>query len=315
MAKPMRRLFSCGVLLFILSAHHTSGARSQAKSPDESPAAQTEAQWPEKVPGGIRKEFRWEDINSLESVKARSPRTSDGRKLLYRPFTLTIWISPQALRKAVDSFGCPESWLQHKFRNQEELRRKRADLAAKAAGRGMSYIWDSDRLEVDYRWMIRQSTADVANAADGLQEAAKRARYGDRRKVLGLHASFVQSFPHKSQPLTRCAADGTSVYVGGVTMPLETLANGFGDCDTKCVLFGSLLAHVDGAKMVLIRSGRHAFAGILGVPKPLERFVRLRNDTYVLVELTSPWPVGHIPGENWRALHSKKFEIIPLVGF
>lgn len=92
-------------------------------------------------------------------------------------------------------------------------------------------------------------------------------------------------------------------------MPLETLANGYGDCDTKSVLFGSLLSNFKGTKLILVQSRDHMFVGVKATPRPGDHYVRIRNEYYVLAELTFPWLLGHIPTENWRGLKMKKFKI------
>jgi hypothetical protein len=219
-----------------------------------------------------------------------------------------------ALRAAVASFGIPRAWLAIAHKGPEDFRVKLAELRAKAAPRGIVYKESAQAFTADYVWMAEHSREDVRTVARGLFEAASSAGYDDERKLIGLLASFVQALAHSSIPAYRTAADGTETYIGGVTMPLETLAMGTGDCDSKCVLLGAILTHLKGARMVLLLGGDHVFAGVRGVPRPRERYVRIKNDRYILIELTSRWPVGQVPVGARTGLEVKKLEIIPLVG-
>jgi hypothetical protein len=184
----------------------------------------------------------------------------------------------------------------------------------RAAARGIVFDHAENAFGVDYGWILKRSRDDVKETTEKLSQTAQKAGYRKERNVVGLIASFVQTLNYEEQDSYRESADGTVKYIGGVSMPLETLANGLGDCDTKCLLYGSLLSHIKGAKMVLIRRGNHVFVGVQSVPMPRDRYIRLRNENYVLIELTSPWILGHIPGENWHSLQTKKFGAIPLTG-
>lgn len=263
----------------------------------------------------IRKEYRWTDINSVGSLGEDTRVVPVGGRVLGRRFTMDLTIPAQRLAEAVGSFGIPFAWMRISHRGEEDFQHKLAELRVKAAGRGIAYKESVNAFTPDYAWMVDRSREDVSSTAAGLFAAAAAAAYESEREGLGLLSSFVQSLAHRELPAVRTAEDGTEIYAGGVSMPLEALATGTGDCDTKCVLLGSLLAHVDRAKVVLLLGGDHIFVGVLSVPRPRDRFVRIRNERYVLIELTSCWPVGQVPAENMRVLRMMKFEIIPLVGF
>ncbi|HGE69290.1 TPA: hypothetical protein ENX78_00545 [Candidatus Poribacteria bacterium] len=260
----------------------------------------------------VRREYRWEDINSAQVIQADQDQFIIDARVPLRNFRVELMIPRSQIIAAVRDFGIPEDWLQIKYRNEEELRIKKKILISQAAAKGITFDPNRNLFSVDYKWVISRSHNDVLDTFKKLLSIAQKADYRDTRKLLGLFASFVQSLEYKQIPVTRKNDDGKYIFVAGVTMPIETLANGFGDCDTKCLLFGSLLSHLKNTKMILVQGGNHVFAGINIVPKPGDRYVRIRNENYVLVELTSPWLLGHIPDENWRGLRMKKFEIITL---
>lgn len=267
------------------------------------------------APTIIRKDYRWTDINAGQADRWPEASAVVHSRQPYRQFTTEIFIPVVALRAAIASFGIPRAWLTIAHQGADDLRAKLVELRAKAAPRGIVYRESARAFTADYAWMAERSREDVSTLSRGLFEAAKTAGYGDELQLLGLLASFIQALAHTSLPAHRTAPDGTEMYVGGVAMPLETLATGAGDCDSKCVLLGAILAHLKGARMILLLGGDHVFAGVRGVPRPRDRYVRIKNDRYILIELTSRWPVGRVPAESRTGLEVKKLEIIPLVGF
>jgi hypothetical protein len=92
-------------------------------------------------------------------------------------------------------------------------------------------------------------------------------------------------------------------------MPLETLYNGWGDCDTKCLLFASLLANIPKTSVVFLVGNGHVFVGIRGTPRNDDRFVRIKGIPYIPAELTAAWPLGRIPNDTVMALGQNLFRI------
>jgi hypothetical protein len=262
----------------------------------------------------IKRTFRWEDINSAKIVKREGDRIVIDANTLLRKFRIDLAISESRLDAVVNSFGIPYSRLKFTYKDKADLERKQAELIAYAASRGIGYWQEERAFGPGYRWIVKNSRGDVGDAVDKLAAAGREAGYSHARAVLGLYATFVQTIPYKEQPVVRKARDGSEIFVSGVSMPLETLARNEGDCDTKCLLFASLLARANGPDIVFLRGGGHVFVGVETAPRPNDRYVKLRTKRYVLIELTNPWLIGHVPGETWRSLQLKKFEVIPLAG-
>lgn len=256
--------------------------------------------------------FAWEDVNSWKVLRMEGDREVVDAGCPALRFALEIIIDPFRLRKAVESFGIPESWMQYSYRTEEERRQKEKEQSVRCAARGIALQRLSNTLEVDYSWVVQNSREDVREAMVKLMDVGRQAGYKDFLRLVELIASFVQSMEYRVQPGIRLGQDGTRMQTFGLTMPLETLYNGYGDCDTKCVLFASLLANLVDMRLILVRGANHVFAGVRAEPRPSERYVRLRGENFVLVELTTPWRLGHIPQENWHALQLKQMEIIPL---
>lgn len=301
--------FVCSLAL--IGAHLPAISHSKSRVPGALGASGQLSRFQER---DIKRTFRWEDINSAKIVKREGDRIVIEGDTPLQKFRIDLTISEARLRKVIDSFGIPNSRLELKYRDKADLETKKADLIANAASRGIAY-WQKERaFGPGYGWIVRNSRADVGDAVERLNAAGREAAYTSARAIIGLFATFVQAIPYIELPVTRKAEDGSEIFVGGVSMPLETLANNEGDCDTKCLLFASLLARAGGPDLVFLRGGGHVFVGVATSPKPNDLYIKVRNKRYVLIELTNPWLIGHVPGETWRSLQLKKFEIIPLTG-
>ena len=256
--------------------------------------------------------YAWEDVNTLKVLRIEGDREIvDGGSPALR-FALELLIDPLRLRKAVESYGIPEAWLSYTYRTEDEKRQKEREQTARCATRGIARGPMADSLEPDYCWVVQNSRDDVREAAARLREVGRRAGYDDFPRFVGLLASFVQSLEYRLPPDVRRGRDGISIQTFGLTMPIETLYNGHGDCDTKSVLFASLLLNLADTRLIFVRGDNHLFAGVRMQPRPYERFIRLRGEDYVLIELTHPWRLGHIPNENWHAVQLKQMEVLPL---
>lgn len=256
--------------------------------------------------------YFWEDVNSPEILRVEGDREIVDASRPALRFTLEVFIDPIRLRRAVESYGVPESWLTYRYRTEDEKRQRERDMIARCAPHGVARGRKADSLEPDYCWVVQVSRDDVREAAARLKEVGRRAGYNDFPRFVGLLASFVQSLEYRLPPDVRRGRDGVPIQTFGLTMPIETLYNGHGDCDTKSALFASLLLGLAETRLILVRGENHLFAGVRMQPRPYERFIRLRGEDYVLVELTHPWRLGHIPNENWHAVRLKQMEVLPL---
>ena len=161
--------------------------------------------------------------------------------------------------------------------------------------------------------MVENSRADMRPVAAGLLAAARDAGYPDSRAFSGGVTSFVQSLEYRQPAEARRSSSGELLHTAGVTMPLETLANRAGDCDTKALLLASILANVRDAGVVLLDGEDHVFAGLRMPPRQGDRYVRVQGIEYVLVEVTSPWPIGSIPERIAVGLARNEFRVVPVV--
>jgi len=265
------------------------------------------------LPGtGTTRQFAWEDVNSWRVLGMKGDREIVDARFPALRFALEVAIDPLRLRKAIESYGIPDSWMRYSYRTENERRQKEKEQTLRCAARGVAHDRLNNTLEPDYLWVVKNSREDVREAAVRLRDVGRQAGYADFMRFVELLASFVQSLEYRLPPDIRRGRDDTLIQTFGLTMPLETLFNSYGDCDTKSVLFASLLVNLADTRLILVRGANHIFAGVRAPPRPSECFIQLRGERFVLLELTSPWRVGHIPKENWHAVQLKQMEIIPL---
>jgi hypothetical protein len=201
------------------------------------------------------------------------------------------------MKQAMASFGVPSSWYGLRASNKAELDKKVRIRNQSAAVRGVLINDNTNR--IDHKWVVDQSRIDVRDVVLTLSSKFKNRGYRTQREFLAVVASFVQSMTHKIPASERLAQSGTMIRTGGVTMPIETLYRGYGDCDTKSLLFASILANFPGQRIIFLMGDKHLFVGVRGIPRRNEHHVEIRGTKYILIEMTSPWPVGRIPQKAW----------------
>ncbi len=96
---------------------------------------------------------------------------------------------------------------------------------------------------------------------------------------------FCQDIPYKRPPASR-----GNRYIGELDVPAKMLTVGTGDCDTKSVLFASVLLHQPSIKVavVLVDNPGHMFAAIRGVPTAYQAHITHQGEKYIICE-----PVGN----------------------
>lgn len=112
--------------------------------------------------------------------------------------------------------------------------------------------------------------------------------------------TFVQALPYSKDSDSK----GKDEYV---RYPLETLADGTGDCEDKSLLLAALLAEMD-LDYVLLALPDHLAVGVRCDEVTAERYFLFGDKKYYYMETTNPnWKIGQIPKEHQKA----KFEWYP----
>lgn len=264
--------------------------------------------------GGERLRFEWEDPNTVRYEDRRGDTFVAASREAPDRYAVIFHLDPLRLRERVESFGVPEDWIGFRYTTAEEFEERLGELRARFSEHGIAVTAAEKGLNVaaDPQWIVSVSRRDVVPLAGDLRDLAVERRRSDWREFLGLGASFVQGIRYKIPPDSRPGPEGERIVTCGVALPLEVLAGGWGDCDSKCFLLASILTNVEGAGVILLQGENHMFLGVACPPRPLDRYVTVQGIDYVLVEVTHPWPLGAIPRSIEDGLQANRYEVIPV---
>lgn len=259
-----------------------------------------------------RETMQWKDINTREVVEWRGDTAILAHGSSMTELRCTILIDAKKVAQAIDMFGIPETWTKIKYRTEEELEEQQAQLKKKATEHGIKMNKEGDKFSVDYNWVVGKSTDDLYETANTIRSTARRKGYRSRREVIGAVASFVQELEYKLPPEYRINDEGEKILTAGATMPLETLANQRGDCDTKSLLFASLVRSIRMVDVILVGVEDHLFAGIQINPAQGDHKIRHQGRDWVLIELSDSWPIGHVPQNHLDVIRQGKYRIFDI---
>ena len=94
---------------------------------------------------------------------------------------------------------------------------------------------------------------------------------------------FVQDIPYGVPP-----DEQGSRYTGGIFPPPQVFVNMYGDCDSKVVLYSSLMSYYHDYDVLILQETSHVLTGIKGIPKPYDKYFEFRNNQYIMAETAGP---------------------------
>ncbi len=260
-------------------------------------------------------EYEWTDANTERIVSWRGDTRVLAPGEAGRRYRQTFRVDLGRLHRSVEAFGIPDSWLTIRYRTAKERARETAAVSARAAARGIVAFPGKGRgAHVDHAWVVRHGRDDVADASARLQALARKEGHAGKREVFGTMASFVQGLAYRVPPTWRVRPGGERILTGGITLPVETLRNGWGDCDSKSLLFASLLSAAGERDVVFFEGNKHLFVGLRLPPRRYDFVVRLRGIPYVLVEATDAWPIGRVPVKVQSGLNRGLYRVLRSAG-
>ena len=259
-----------------------------------------------------RQTIQWKDINTREVVRW------DGDTAILAPgssmteLRCKILIDPKKVAQAIELFGIPESWTKISYRTEDELAKQQTELRQKATAHGIKMNTEGNRFSVDYNWVVHQSVGDLHKTANTIRSTARRKGYRSRRELVGAIASFVQELHYQLPPEHRINDEGEKILTAGATMPLETLANQWGDCDTKSLLFAGLVRSIKLVDVIFVGVEDHLFVGIRMNPSQGDHSIPHEGRDWVLIELSDSWPIGHVPQNHLEVIRNGKYRVIDI---
>jgi len=255
--------------------------------------------------------FRWDDVNTRSVIRWEGDTAVVREGGTMQSLSCKVRIKPRDIERAVREFGIPTEWTIINYRDERELFAKQRTLEEQASTRGIKML-DNNRFIVDYLWVIDRSVRELRDVARSIRREAVDQGYTSQREIVGAFVSFVQSLEYSIPPDRRIDDDGNEILTGGAMMPIDTLVKGWGDCDSKCLLFASLTQSIGLVDVCFIMLEDHLFAGVRLSPQPGEYSLQHRGRDWVLVELCDAWPMGRIPSEHYNLVLNGEYEIVDL---
>ena len=183
------------------------------------------------------------------------------------------WQNPKSPVDNINqSFGLPHDFFERSFTSNAEIRQ--------VAERGYFRV-KNNVASPDYNRLIEISKYITKPIYEMIMKKVGNDR--SFQKPIDELLKFCQDIPYKIP-----ADVFNNKQTGGIFPPSLALTNGYADCDTKAVLFASVLLHNPRYKIVFITIPGHLFLAVKGVPKPYQKHITYRGEKYILCEPTGP---------------------------
>jgi hypothetical protein len=156
---------------------------------------------------------------------------------------------------------------------------------------------------VDMPKLVAKNASLIKPLSLNFEKIATQRKYRSP-EIIGAVLSFVQSAMHYRQP----DPVYKNKHTGGVLPPITAVVLGWGDCDTKTGLLGSILSNWSQMRMVGVGVPGHYLMGVLLIPEKGDLFLEYQGLQYVLVEPAGPaWmPPGQVGEETMNLLNSRE---------
>jgi hypothetical protein len=268
---------------------------------------------PADAPNGvIIREYRWCDFAGVQrSCRFEIPRAElaasaaefgadpEDMKAVEIRLEREITFTPEQVRD-------PKVMARIKQQVQAELdKQAQAALEArrkKLVARGLVLLGE-DKVTVDlgqlWRWNLKRMQPQVRRFADAT---------GSREPLPKAVLAFVQEIPYRKPPDQRA---GRSTF--GLLPPLEALAAGYGDCDTKSLLFAALADNGRGPEIILLRGPGHVVAGLECSAKEKGTRFRAFGKHFLICECSDGiWLPGEVSPDIRKDLEAKLYQPVRL---
>ena len=198
----------------------------------------------------------------------------------------------------IEKFGVPK-WMFQPYRVTSKEKRRRERTLRKGL-----YRLRGNTLLPDYARMI----SFYSNYTRPLYELLRRTvPGGSRNERIQTLMKFVQDIPYGIPPEN----DGDRV-ISGIIPPPQLFTEGWGDCDSKAVLFSAIMAHDPDYEVIYLFVPKHMFSAVRGVPRPYQQYVTYRGKKYIIAETVGPGrpDYGRAGNEVYRRFRVEKIPIL-----
>lgn len=197
----------------------------------------------------------------------------------------------------IERFGLPQSMFQPYMVTPEVIRRRKQTL------RNGMFRRRGNLLLPNYSKMI----SFYSNYTKPIYELLKRTvPGGSRNERIETLMKFIQDIPYGIPP-----GNVGNRVISGIIPPPQLFTEGWGDCDSKAVLFSTIMAHDPDYEVIFLHVPKHMFSAVRGVPRPYQQYINYRGKKYIIAETVGPGRINFgKPGNDvYRRFRVEKISI------
>ncbi len=198
--------------------------------------------------------------------------------------TIHFSMAKKSTDKAIDAYGVPKSVL-GVYQVLPKVVRERERLMEK----GM-YRQVKQKLLPDYNALISYYSPFAKPISELIVEILEKKKMDTERNRIELAMRLVQDIPYKVPPNRR-----KGKITSGLFTPPEILIHGYGDCDSKTILFIAIMRYlIDEDKIVILEQRNHMLTAIKAKIEKGSIYIRYRGEKYLIAETAGPghWALG-----------------------
>ncbi len=215
--------------------------------------------------------------------------------------TIGFSLNINKTNKDIDKFGLPKDFLKP-YKQTPEIEAKRS----KQLKEGMFKLVGKT-VEIDLSAVVNYYAPGYCKIiANTLIQTLKNKGLDTRHHRIEIALKFVQDIPYAIPD----AYEGKK-YNGGALCPAEVLVEGYGDCDSKTMLFVGIMAYmINPDDIIFVGVPNHMLAAIKNETVPGGVSFKYKGDKYYLAETAGPGRYAF--GEEGKD-YKKNATIQPLV--
>ena len=164
----------------------------------------------------------------------------------------------------------------------------------------------NNKLELDYDAVVSFYKPYCKDIADYLIELLNTKDIDNTLNRIEIAMKFIQDIPYAIPRKNR------KIYKNGCLAPVEVLIEGYGDCDSKTLLFASILSHMIPSENILfVKGSNHVLTAVYyddTILKNTNYFKYIRRKYYIC---ETAGPGRRLFGE--KSLKRSSYELLPLV--
>ncbi len=180
-------------------------------------------------------------------------------------------------------FGIPNSMFQPYYATEQVISQRQRILKQGLFRSHQNKLVVDQNAYVSYYGGFTAPLYEMLNVAAGAGAS--------RVDKIQLLLKLVQDIPYGVPP-----SSVGSKYISGIINPPDLLRYGWGDCDSKALLFASILKHFPQQNMIAVHTPGHYLTAVESVPRPYQDFITYQGKRYVFCESAGPgrFPLGYI---------------------